>query len=619
MTYRFDTNTTIYFKGNLTCDGSEGIGSFSFSDSVNLSGNCMALLFMDDAANQFSLKGYNNVFDSLFYDTLVNNVSKTFLPATTLSDACYRYMFSECYYLNKIPDLPATTLKPDCYFGMFRNSSIIDPPTVPSTTTWADYACSNMFAGCSSLMTIASFNYAKLAAHCCEYMYSDCTALVTVKLTKMTQTKSHCCQYMFSNCTRLTSCYLYNHSSVAEYAYQGMFYKCSKLVTADVDISVSTLNSYALNSMFTECKNLTSIGKYEFTSVANSFKSPLSFMFYGCTSLTSIPKDAGFGFSCSGSLQYDNDLCRSMFYGCTKLSSVTCKIPFIDSNIFTNCKSLTSFTTTASIRSDGEGGFENCTSLTSLPTPFATGTQAFHGYMFRGCTALRNASGIQKLIATCSILSQTSWYNFTNCTSLIKGPLTIGPNTSGSYNYSGGVKMFSGCTSLTQSPEILDGTVGSGSGNQQTFSGTFENCSSLKYIKCLISNPQSDYNGRFLGWVDGVPSTGIFIKAPGAEWTTGRSGIPEGWVVVDDGTVETVEIYRSYAECPHHRIVFESGMTWREWINSKYNVFGYKITSTGGIECEYKIPNISDSSFWLDEDPDSIISAVAKYIEYGAP
>ena len=32
-------------------------------------------------------------------------------------------------------------------------------------------------------------------------------------------------------------------------------------------------------------------------------------------------------------------------------------------------------------------------------------------------------------------------------------------------------------------------------------------------------------------WVNGVPSTGTFVKHPDANIPTGRSGIPSGWTV----------------------------------------------------------------------------------------
>ena len=60
----------------------------------------------------------------------------------------------------------------------------------------------------------------------------------------------------------------------------------------------------------------------------------------------------------------------------------------------------------------------------------------------------------------------------------------------------------------------------------------FYGCTKLKYIKCLatdISATNCTYN-----WVNGVASTGTFVKAAVIEsWTTGDSGIPTGWTVLN--------------------------------------------------------------------------------------
>jgi hypothetical protein len=86
--------------------------------------------------------------------------------------------------------------------------------------------------------------------------------------------------------------------------------------------------------------------------------------------------------------------------------------------------------------------------------------------------------------------------------------------------------MFYGCTSLTQAPELPATTLAS-----NCYQYMFNGCTNLNYIKCLATNISATnctYN-----WVSGVSETGIFVKAEGVEWTTGNSGIPSGWTVVD--------------------------------------------------------------------------------------
>ena len=63
--------------------------------------------------------------------------------------------------------------------------------------------------------------------------------------------------------------------------------------------------------------------------------------------------------------------------------------------------------------------------------------------------------------------------------------------------------------------------------------GMFRNCTKINYIKCLatdISAPSCTTS-----WVSGVAPTGTFVKAASMnDWTTGTSGIPEGWTVVNN-------------------------------------------------------------------------------------
>ena len=45
------------------------------------------------------------------------------LPATTLDEFCYYYMFANCRSLAEAPVLPATTMKAGCYKYMFIGCS----------------------------------------------------------------------------------------------------------------------------------------------------------------------------------------------------------------------------------------------------------------------------------------------------------------------------------------------------------------------------------------------------------------------------------------------------------------------------------------------------------------
>ena len=121
-TESINSGHTLSFRGNLTPNSTKGIGTFTINKKCNLKGNCMSMLFGDNAADNYSLSGKNYAFSRLFYGcSNIVNVSSNFLPATTLATYCYQYMFRDCTSLTTAPELPATTLANSCYSNMFRN------------------------------------------------------------------------------------------------------------------------------------------------------------------------------------------------------------------------------------------------------------------------------------------------------------------------------------------------------------------------------------------------------------------------------------------------------------------------------------------------------------------
>lgn len=112
---------------------------------------------------------------------------------------------------------------------------------------------------------------------------------------------------------------------------------------------------------------------------------------------------------------------------------------------------------------------------------------------------------------------------FTDCKYLMDASNLILPEILIDNNYSG---MFEGCTSLTHAPALPATALTSG-----CYQLMFNGCTNLIYIKCLATSFGDPWSLR--NWVNGVASTGTFVKHPDATWTTGTSGIPAGWTVVD--------------------------------------------------------------------------------------
>lgn len=93
-------------------------------------------------------------------------------------------------------------------------------------------------------------------------------------------------------------------------------------------------------------------------------------------------------------------------------------------------------------------------------------------------------------------------------------------NVSSSYCF---CRMFQNNISLTKAPKLKADNISS-----NCYQWMFLNCSSLVEVTCLCKTKNSNSTSS---WLDGVASTGTFIKHPDATWSEGKSGIPTGWSV----------------------------------------------------------------------------------------
>ena len=164
-----------------------------------------------------------------------------------------------------------------------------------------------------------------------------------------------------------------------------------------------------------------------------------------------------------------------------------------------------------------DGMFNGCTSLTTAPElPATTLASSCYSNMFDGCTSLTSAP---ELPAT-TLAEMCYQFMFRGCTSLTTAP-ELPVTTLVSNCYYG---MFDGCTSLTSAPELPATTL-----SNYCYSSMFSGCSSLNYIKAMFTTTPSTQTNN---WVNGVSSTGTFVKNSAASWNvTGSNGIPSGWTV----------------------------------------------------------------------------------------
>ena len=164
--------------------------------------------------------------------------------------------------------------------------------------------------------------------------------------------------------------------------------------------------------------------------------------------------------------------------------------------------------------------FAGCTSLTTAPELPATAlTTSCYVAMFSGCTGLTTAPELPATTLSASCYEGM----FRGCISLTTAPELPATTLLGSC-YAG---MFQGCISLTTAPELPATTL-----TTSCYANMFNGCTSLNYVKCLATSRSSSNSTS--NWLNGVSSTGTFVKHPNASfWSTGVSGIPDGWTVQD--------------------------------------------------------------------------------------
>ena len=239
-TESINSGHTLSFKGNLTPNSSKGIGTFTINKKCNLKGNCMSMLFGDNATNNYSLSSKDYAFHNLFGGCRnIVNVNSNFLPATTLANSCYQQMFYNCTSLTTAPELPATTLADYCYNYMFRGcTSLTTAPKLPATTL-ADSCYDSMFNGTNVLPDCSNIDFASstvvasgglkglfsgtkvtdndlerllpkndngryylpattLAKYCYNDMFCDCTKLNYIKMLATNISASMCLDYWVS-------------------------------------------------------------------------------------------------------------------------------------------------------------------------------------------------------------------------------------------------------------------------------------------------------------------------------------------------------------------------------------------------------------------------------------
>ena len=277
--------------------------------------------------------------------------------------------------------------------------------------------------------------------------------------------------------------------------YYGMFENCTSLTTAPSVLPAQNLGDGCYWDMFSGCTSLTGVSENMLPSI-NLGHSCYYRMFHGCTSLKNAPQ--------LPAAALPNSCYAFMFKGCTSLTTA----PQLPATTLGGASYMNMF--------------ENCTSLRNVQSVLPALALPADCYMdmFLGCTSLTTAPEI----CGTTVGEASCWQMFGGCTSLTQAPSVLLPATVGKYSY---LSMFDGCSSLRTAPVICATTF-----VEDACTYMFRGCTNLNYVKCLATNPSNTYNHENIYmWLDGVASSGTFVKNASTTWPTGKSGIPNNWSI----------------------------------------------------------------------------------------
>lgn len=171
-------NVPVYLRSIATAYGKNTIQTdFRFS----IRGNIMSLLNDAPTGNDLTGKSFNSFFSGC---TKMIGSKYLRLPATKLSNKCYRFMFQRCTALLTVPET-----------------------TIAISTIDSDCNCEAMFQHCESIKDASKLIIVSSKSTYCSFleMFCECTSLERTPLLKITSitNSSYSCDRIFKNCSNL--------------------------------------------------------------------------------------------------------------------------------------------------------------------------------------------------------------------------------------------------------------------------------------------------------------------------------------------------------------------------------------------------------------------------------
>ena len=514
----------ILFKGDneTYADSSFNYNSFEGSTAgFILGGNILSLIdseYFDSMTEITSPYAFYRLFADCTGLTLASNLK---LTAQTLSNYCYHEMFEGCTSLTAAPILPAESLSNYCYYAMFDGCTSLTTSPELGAETLVEGCYKDMFKNCSSLNVIRCYATSISATDCTSnWVYNVSGSGTFVRSDLMSGWTINSVNGIPIGWT------VFTESEYEDYL------DTMKPLTFDI-ISAGTIYWKTTKSSFTRVIEYTKDEGETWTSITAS------------TTGVSIPVEDGDRVMFRGNnvyyCLYSSDSIANFSGSTAKFNLKGNIMSLIDSTgyttattlsneynfyaLFYRCEGLISaekLFLPATTLSKGcyASLFNSCSGLITPPElPAMNTVNSCYRSMFAGCTSLTTAP---ELPATA--LTDTCYESmFINCASLVNVPeLPATTLVSRCYWY-----MFKGCTSLQTAPVLPAQTL-----TTNCYQYMFSGCSSLNYIECYATNI-SAYECT-VEWVAGVSGSGTFVKADSMSgWSTGISGIPNGWTIED--------------------------------------------------------------------------------------
>lgn len=371
-------------------------------------------------------------------------------------------------------------------------------------------------------------------------LFGWCDVVDATNLILPNETSYGCYEYMFAGCSSLTGAPSLPAISLSEYCYSHMFDSCSSLVTAP-SLPAIGLGAYCYLNMFEACTSLENTPKL---SARFLKKGCYESMFWNCINVKRVEMLGNYFSkdSTANMLEGVNKEGTFVIYRGTSPSNTWMpsgwEIVESDEILRPSTQQLKQSNIWVEFEERNgliQGGFTDNAQGQYFVHSFDGVNWERGGYVEMGDNKIvfinstdRGVSGQNirfnsngKVGGNMKNLGLSSKLTFISNTYLTDASeLILHPYTEKELY----MNMFNGCTSLVSPPTIYAPAL-----TESCCDYMFYGCSSLQYIR-LIVRDTSAY-GALDSWVDGVPSTGTFVKHPDATLPIGTDGIPNGWTV----------------------------------------------------------------------------------------